>query len=104
MRCFTRHTVVFFLTAALVILPVVSNHAFAADSAAASNEDSPSLGAAGVDLLAVRPLGIASTVLGLAAYVVSLPFSIPGGNSGKVWENCVVEPAGYTFTRPLGEF
>jgi len=104
MRRFTRHTVVFFLTAALVILPAASNHALASDAAAASDEESPSLGAVGADLLAVRPLGIASTVLGLVAYVVSLPFSIPGGNSGNVWENCVVEPAGYTFARPLGEF
>jgi hypothetical protein len=104
MRRFTRHSVVFFLTAALAILPVVSNHALAADAAEISNEDSPSLATAGVDLLAVRPLGIVSTVAGFAAYVVSLPFSIPGGNSGKVWKNCVVEPADYTFKRPLGEF
>ncbi len=57
-----------------------------------------------VDLILVRPLGMASTVLGCALYVVSLPFSLPGGNSTAVWKSAVAKPAGYTFARPLGEF
>ena len=108
MRRITIQTVVFCLATVLVILPVMSNYALAEDTAVTSDvtsdENGPSLATASVDMLAVRPLGIASTVVGLAAYVVSLPFSIPGGNSKKVWKNCVEKPASYTFKRPIGEF
>jgi hypothetical protein len=105
MRRFTRQTVVFCLVAVLVALPAVSNYAFANDATtAATEENDPSLGEAGADLLAVRPFGIVSTAVGFTVYVVSLPFSLPGGNSKKVWDGCVVKPAKYTFKRPLGEF
>lgn len=101
MRRFTRYTVVICLAAALVILPMASG--FAADTAAAG-EESPSLPTVLVDTVMLRPLGIASTVLGLVGYAVSLPFSIPGGNNEVVWENLVEAPVEYTFKRPIGEF
>ncbi len=106
MRRITRQTLVFCLAAALVILPIASTYAAATTDTATTTEQatSPSLGSVAADLVAVRPLGIASTALGLVGYVISLPFSIPGGNSGKVWEKIVVDPAGYTFKRPIGEF
>lgn len=56
------------------------------------------------DLVAVRPLGIVSTIAGCALYVFSLPFSLPGGNASAVWESAVVKPAKFTFDRPLGDF
>jgi len=57
----------------------------------------------GVDLVVVRPLWFVATVLGTAAFIVSLPFTIVGGNTGEAGQKLVVAPAKYTFTRPLGK-
>jgi hypothetical protein len=83
---------------------MASGYAGAAVVKTVENEEGPSTGAMAADLLMVRPLGIASTVLGCAVFVVSLPFSIPGDNMNAVLETTVVKPANYTFKRPLGEF
>ena len=56
------------------------------------------------DFIVVRPIGIAATVIGSVFYVVSLPFSLLGDNSGEAGEALVKDPAAYTFKRPLGEF
>lgn len=55
------------------------------------------------DLLVIRPLGIAATAVGSVIYVISLPFSLAGGNEEEARQKLVLDPAGYTFTRPLGE-
>ncbi len=55
------------------------------------------------DAFFVRPVMLVGTVLGTATFLVSLPFSALGGNTGEAWEHLVVEPAAYTFARPLGE-
>ena len=65
---------------------------------------SPSAGAMFVDAILVRPLGLVATTVGTATYVVSLPFSIAGGNEKAARKNLVQSPAGFTFNRPLGEF
>jgi hypothetical protein len=57
-----------------------------------------------VDIVAVRPLGLVSTIAGCALYVVALPFSLPAGNAASVWESTVVKPAKFTFARPVGDF
>jgi hypothetical protein len=56
------------------------------------------------DTLVVRPAGLIGTVAGTAVFLVSLPFSALGGNTGAVADEIVVSPARYTFVRPLGEF
>jgi hypothetical protein len=56
-----------------------------------------------VDFGLVRPLGIVATVAGSAIFLASLPFSISGGNAGEVMQKLVVEPARFSFTRPLGK-
>ncbi len=56
------------------------------------------------DALVARPIGLLTTVIGSTIYVVSLPFSILGGNEKNAREKLVNEPASYTFKRPLGEF
>ena len=104
MRRFSRQTFVFCLAAVLIIMPVMSGYGFAADTTASADEEGASAGAMCFDLVGVRPMGIVATTLGFVGYVVSLPFSLPGGNSGKVFKKCVKEPAKYTFVRPLGEF
>lgn len=57
-----------------------------------------------IDLVLARPLGLVVTIAGSAIFVVSLPFSLLGGNTDDAWESLVVSPAEYTFGRPLGEF
>ena len=56
------------------------------------------------DVLIARPIGMATTVVGSAIYVVSLPFSLLGGNEKQAREKLVKEPTEFTFKRPLGEF
>ena len=66
--------------------------------------EDPSGGVMMADLIFVRPFGIAATAIGSIFYVVSLPFSLLGQNAGEAGQALVVDPAKYTFTRPLGEF
>ncbi len=55
------------------------------------------------DLVILRPMGIIATAVGSLVYVISLPFSIPGGNQGEAYQKLIADPANYTFQRPLGE-
>lgn len=55
------------------------------------------------DILLVRPVGILATLFGGAVFVVSLPFSLLGGNTQEAYENLIVAPAKYTFKRPIGD-
>lgn len=54
------------------------------------------------DLLIARPLLIAGTVIGAAAFVVSLPFSALGGNVEEAGRALVIEPGREAFVRCLG--
>ncbi|MFA5081472.1 MAG: hypothetical protein WC474_02860 [Hydrogenophilaceae bacterium] len=56
-----------------------------------------------VDLIVLRPLGLATTVVGGAVFVLGLPFTLPSGNVGESACELVKRPAAYTFTRPLGD-
>ena len=55
------------------------------------------------DAFMVRPLMLAGTIVGAATFIVTLPFSLLGGNVGEAGRTLVVEPAAYTFVRPLGD-
>jgi hypothetical protein len=46
---------------------------------------------------------LVGTIIGTVTYIVTLPFSLLGGNAGEAGKAMVVEPAKYTFVRPLGE-
>ncbi len=54
------------------------------------------------DVVLVRPLALAATVLGTGLFVISLPFSALGGNVGEAADNLVVLPFKTTFVRCLG--
>lgn len=56
-----------------------------------------------LDTLIMRPVMLAGTVVGAATFLVTLPFSALGGNVGDSAETLVLEPAEYTFLRPLGD-
>jgi len=64
--------------------------------------DEPTALAMAGDLVIARPAGIILTVLGSAAFVLSLPFSAGGGNISEAAETLVVGPARATFVRCLG--
>lgn len=63
----------------------------------------PSADAAAADLLIARPGGLVATVLGTAVFIVGLPFTLISGSTEQAAQQLVVQPAQYTFTRPLGE-
>ena len=79
-----------------------------ATSASASEtynfNDKPSGGDMLLDMVLLRPLMLVGTAVGAVSFVVTLPFSALGGNVGDAAETLVVEPAQYTFVRPLGEY
>ena len=55
-----------------------------------------------VDAVVVRPLTLVATAAGAVLWVVSLPFTLPGGNTDEAGEILVMDPLCYTFKRPLG--
>lgn len=64
-------------------------------------EDPSALAMVG-DAVIARPLGLVFTVVGAATYLVTLPFSLAGGNAKVAGETLVVGPAKATFVRCLG--
>ena len=75
----------------------------AADDSYMARAEDVSAEAMIVDGLLLRPAGIVATVLGTAVFVVTLPFSIPTRSVDKAAQKLVVDPARYTFVRPLGQ-
>jgi hypothetical protein len=67
----------------------------------AQEDGSPEVIAA--DVLIVRPVCLAATIIGAALFVVSLPISIASKSTGETCRKLVGLPARATFTRPLGE-
>lgn len=56
-----------------------------------------------LDTVFLRPVSLVGAAVGMAAWVVSLPFSLPSGSSGEAWGALVETPLNYTFSRPLGD-
>ena len=54
------------------------------------------------DLMFARPIGLIATVLGTGVFVVTLPLTILGGNVAEAGKALVIDPARFTFVRPLG--
>ena len=54
------------------------------------------------DLLFLRPLGLAATIIGTFFFAVTIPFTATAGNTESAGEKLVKEPARFTFERPLG--
>lgn len=55
------------------------------------------------DTLILRPIGLAAIVAGTAVFIVSLPFALLTGSTGKAADKLIADPVRYTFTRPLGD-
>ncbi|KGE04188.1 hypothetical protein [Pseudohaliea rubra] len=54
------------------------------------------------DLVVARPIGLAMTAVGAAAFVVSLPFTALAGHVSEAAETLVLGPGEATFVRCLG--
>jgi hypothetical protein len=54
------------------------------------------------DAFIARPLMLVSTALGTVFYLVTLPFSLLGGNAKDAGTELVLKPAKATFLRCLG--
>lgn len=65
-------------------------------------DEDPSAVAMASDLVLARPLLLGATIIGSVVYVVSLPFSLAGGNAKAAGKTLVVGPAEATFVRCLG--
>jgi hypothetical protein len=55
-----------------------------------------------LDGLIYRPISLAGTVIGTGIFIVTLPFSILGGNVEDAGQKLVIEPARITFGSCLG--
>ena len=92
------------VTAMLVIVTLVAmTFAGAAGAAVIGEDNQVTAGKMAADALIVRPLGFVATVVGSVLFVVALPFSALGGNIGEVGQRLVVDPALFTFKRPVGD-
>jgi len=101
-----RKSTVYFLVAALVLIPLAGT-VMAED---AYEKEPISSEAMAADLLIVRPIGIISMIAGTFLFVFSLPFSFSEKNMegnrqeiGKTLDSLIVEPSKYTFNRRLGD-
>ena len=77
------------------------NALLAGNSGCHAQNETPAASMA-LDALLIRPASLVATVVGTVTYVVTLPFSALGGNAGEAGNALVLEPAKYTFVRPLG--
>ncbi len=92
-------TLVFFIIAAIVTVPFGSS--VMAQEETGRKETDPEKIA--LDILLVRPLGLVALAVGTVLSLTALPFSLLGGNHKEVHQKLVVEPAKFTFTRPVGD-
>ncbi len=88
--------VVLTATAAVTLAPSVQ-------AAGSVHADDATFGTMVTDALVARPLGLGATIIGTAAWIITLPFSALGGNVNEAAQTLIVAPARYTFVRPLGE-
>jgi 23S rRNA A2030 N6-methylase RlmJ len=101
MTMLKTRTLILVLIAALVAAPL-SAAATTQDTFAEAEEATGAQMAA--DLLLVRPVGIAATLVGSAIFIVALPFTLISGDTQHSLDKLIKEPGKYTFNRPLGYF
>jgi hypothetical protein len=99
----TRKPVSYLLAAMLALTSMAYVPGAYAASMSRSIDEEPTGGTMMADTFLVRPSMLVGTVVGVATFIVTLPFSALGGNVGEAGKTLVVEPAKYTFVRPLGE-
>src|SRR5215472_16693370 len=91
------------LMAVLFLSTISLVHAADSYSSYTARTEDVSAEAVIVDGLLLRPGGLVATAVGTAVFVVTLPFSIPTRSVDKAVQKLVLDPARYTFVRPLGQ-
>lgn len=87
------------ITALLFTVTTLNTQVFAE-----KEKDTPAAEVMAVDLLVLKPLGLVATALGCVFYIASLPLTMwSQERMDKTAQRFIVEPATYTFVRPLGE-
>ena len=94
-----KRLVILVTTFALIVVPCMT--CFAQE---VERDEAVVAGQMAADALVVRPLGLCATVIGGALFVVSLPFSLLGRNTGEAFNYLLADPFTFTFSRPLGDF
>jgi hypothetical protein len=89
-------------TIGLLALMLSAGPVFAYDQEQVGRE--PNGGEMFVDTVVARPLGLFAMVVGTAAFIVALPFTLPSHSADSAAKMLVGAPAQYTFKRPLGRF
>jgi hypothetical protein len=100
----TRNTPGILPILVLVLALGAGSPAAAAGNGADPPQRRPSAEAMLIDGLIYRPLYLAGTAIGAGVFLVTLPFSLFGGNAGDAGERLVLEPAREAFGRCLGCF
>jgi ABC-type molybdate transport system permease subunit len=95
-----RKRVTYSLVLALTLSTCLVRPAFAANNVM---DTEPTGGSMVADFFLVRPFMLTASVVGLATFIVTSPLSLLGGNIGESGKKLVLEPAEYTFVRPLGD-
>ncbi len=88
----------------ILALPLVYGTASLPQPAQAGAEREPEAAGMIIDGLVVRPISLVATAVGAVAFVITLPFSVLGGNVDEAGEKLVGRPAAFTFSRCLGCF
>lgn len=57
-----------------------------------------------VDVMLARPMGFIGMACGLGLGILALPFSVPSGSTGQVFQKLVGDPFDFTFVRPVGYY
>ena len=95
-----KQSMVLFIVATLIVIPFGSG----ALAEVEFEEEQPSAGAMFVDLLSLRPVGLAAIGVCAVLYPLVLPFAALGGNTKVATQKLIVEPWKYTMSRPIGAF
>jgi hypothetical protein len=99
--CTLRKQALVLLLAAVLVFTLSAAPVLAEEKQYVAGKDRNALSMM-LDFVMLRPLGLAGTAVGTAFFIVTLPFSVLGGNTGEAAQKLVVQPAKYTFARPLG--
>lgn len=99
MSLFSRRALV---NCALILSCAIATPSFAEEYMDDQVNQRPGAGAMVLDAAVARPMLLALTLGGTAAFVASLPFTALGGNVEEAAKTLVVGPAKATFTRCMG--
>jgi len=88
-----------YIAVLLVVMVFSSGTVFALEELERTEPSAPEMV---LDLIILRPAGIAATAAGAGIFIVALPFTLPTGSVGVSARKLVADPFAFTFMRPLG--